>query len=214
MRRSSGRRSPRSFVSVAVRGGPTDTRDTRYSKRERGWREYSKKKRTQSLDERLSAATDGIAWRFDQADGAAVFELRFLFRGNLGGGITYLGAVSWSMATDDSFTRTLLIVIAAILLVPVVMMVAMMPMMGLWGWGHMWGGGAWNGSGGTWMWVLMSLIPLLVILGIGYLLYSAIRRSGTRQSDAAFEELRLAYARGDLSDEEFEERRERLQRDR
>ncbi|MFC7213472.1 SHOCT domain-containing protein [Saliphagus sp. GCM10025334] len=118
------------------------------------------------------------------------------------------------MATDDSFTRTLLIVIAAIVLVPVVMMVVMMPMMGLWGWGHMWGGGVWNGTGGTWMWALMFLVPVLVILGIGYLLYSAIRRSGTRQSDAAFEELRLAYARGDLSDEEFEERRERLQRDR
>ncbi|UTF54896.1 SHOCT domain-containing protein [Natronosalvus rutilus] len=117
------------------------------------------------------------------------------------------------MATDDSLTRTLLIVIAAILLVPVVMMVAMMPMMGLWGWGNMWGGGAWNGAGGTWMWILMSIVPLLVILGIGYLLYSAIRQSSTRQSDAAIEGLRSAYARGDLSDEEFEERRERLQRE-
>ncbi|PGF14047.1 hypothetical protein CP556_23565 [Natrinema sp. CBA1119] len=117
------------------------------------------------------------------------------------------------MATDDSLIRTLLIVIVAILLLPVLMMAITMPMMGVWGGGHMWDGGMWNGTGATWMWPLMSIIPLLVILGLGYLLYSAVRQSGGQRADPALEELRTAYARGDLTDEEFEERRERLRRE-
>lgn len=112
------------------------------------------------------------------------------------------------MATDDSLTRTLLIVIAAILLFPVLMMALAIPMMGVWGWGHMW-----DGTGATWMWIVMSVVPLLVILGIGYLLYSVVRQPDEERTDPALEELRAAYARGDLSDEEFEERRERLRRD-
>ncbi|WP_126664287.1 SHOCT domain-containing protein [Haloterrigena salifodinae] len=118
------------------------------------------------------------------------------------------------MATDESLIRTLLIVIAAILLIPALMMALVMPMMGVWGGGHMWNGGMWGGTGATWMWLLMSIVPLLVILGLGYLLYSAVRQSGSRRTDPALEELRTAYARGDLTDEEFEERRERLRRDR
>lgn len=118
------------------------------------------------------------------------------------------------MANDDSLVRTLLIVIAVILLLPFLMMALMMPLMGLWGWGHMWNGGMWNGTGTTWMWLIMSIVPLLVILGGGYLLYSTSRSSETRRTDPALEELRAAYARGDLSDEEFEERRERLERER
>ncbi|SEH15067.1 putative membrane protein [Natronorubrum sediminis] len=118
------------------------------------------------------------------------------------------------MATEDSLVRTIVIVVAAIVLVPMLMMALMMPMMGLWGGGHMWNGGMWDGTGTTWMWVIMSVIPLLVILGIGYLLYSVFRRSESRGTDPALEELRAAYARGDISDEEFEQRRERLERER
>ncbi|RKD89016.1 SHOCT domain-containing protein [Halopiger aswanensis] len=116
------------------------------------------------------------------------------------------------MATDDPLIRTLLLVIVAILLLPVLMMAFAMPMMGVWG-GHMWNGGAWGGTGATWMWVLMAAIPLLVVLGLGYLLYGAFRRSSGQRTDPALEELRAAYARGDLTDEEFERRRERLQRE-
>lgn len=115
------------------------------------------------------------------------------------------------MATDDSLIRTLLFVILAILLLPVLMMAFAMPLMGIWGGGHMWNGGAWGGTGATWMWVLMAAIPILVVLGLGYLLYGAIRRSSGQRTDPALEELRAAYARGDLTDEEFERRRERLQ---
>ncbi len=117
------------------------------------------------------------------------------------------------MATDDSLVRTILIVIALILLLPFLLMALMMPLMGLWGGGHMWNGGMWDGTGATWMWLIMSVLPILVILGIGYLLYSVLRRSEPRRTDPALEELRAAYARGDLSDEEFEQRRERLKQE-
>lgn len=116
------------------------------------------------------------------------------------------------MSTDDTLARTLLIIVAVVLLAPLLVMVFMMPMMGLWGGGHMWGGGMWDGSGATWAWLLMWLLPFLVVLGLGYLLYETIRRPGVRETDTALEELRIAYARGELSQEEFEERRERLER--
>lgn len=117
------------------------------------------------------------------------------------------------MSTDDSLVRTIVIVIAAILLLPLLMMALMMPFMGMWGAGHM-GDGMWNGAGGSWLWILTSLIPLVLIVGGGYLLYGALQGSDVGTEDAALEELRVAYARGELSDEEFEERRERLRRDR
>ncbi|ELY87338.1 hypothetical protein C483_18653 [Natrialba hulunbeirensis JCM 10989] len=119
------------------------------------------------------------------------------------------------MSTDDSLLRTIVIVIAVIVLLPLLMLVVALPMMGVWGGGHMWngGGGMWDSTGATWMWLLMSVVPLLVLLGIGYLLYSAVRHSGGTQQDAAIEELRIAYARGEISEDEFENRRKRLQRE-
>ena len=117
------------------------------------------------------------------------------------------------MATDDSHARTLLIVLAAIILLPVLLMALAMPMMGLWGGGHMWDGGMWNGTGATWMWLVTAVVPLVVLLGIGYLLYSVLSQPDEDRTDPALEELRAAYARGDLSDDEFETRRERLSRD-
>lgn len=56
---------------------------------------------------------------------------------------------------------------------------------------------------------------LLLLVGGGYLLYRSLRGNGDTDyfgtSDTALDELRLAYARGDLSEEEFEMRRKRLQ---
>lgn len=118
------------------------------------------------------------------------------------------------MVSTDTFLRTVLIIIAAILLVPLVMMVIMMPLMGVWGWGHIWNGAMWNGTGMGWMWLVMWVIVVAIVGGLGYLIYRAIRRHPGQETDAALEELRMAYARGDLSDEEFEERRERLQQKR
>jgi putative membrane protein len=116
------------------------------------------------------------------------------------------------MSTDDSLVRTVLILIAVILLLPLFMMIMAMPLMGMWGGGHMWDSGTWNGTGATWMWFLMSIVPVAIVLAVGYLLYRLIGQPATRQSDPALEELRTAYARGEISDEEFEERRKRLER--
>ncbi|WP_425493682.1 SHOCT domain-containing protein [Natronocalculus amylovorans] len=117
------------------------------------------------------------------------------------------------MDSDDTLLRTLLIVIAVILLIPFLMMVFMMPMVGVWGGGHMWNSGMWDGTGATWMWFLMWLVPLAVLLGIGYLLYRVVHRSTDQETDPALEQLRLSYAQGKLSDEEYEERLNRLDRD-
>lgn len=114
------------------------------------------------------------------------------------------------MTADDSIVRTLLIVIVAILLLPILAMAIMMPLMGMWG-GHMWNG-TWTSGG--WMWIVMSIIPLLILLGIGYLLYGVVRGPSEHRTDPAIEELRSAYARGDLTEEEFQKRREQLEQDR
>ena len=121
------------------------------------------------------------------------------------------------MSSNDALVRTLLIVVALIVLLPFLLMALLLPFMGMWGGGHMWNGGTWNGAwGGTgaaWMWLLMWVVILAVVVGLGYLLYRAIGRSTGPETDPALEELRVAYARGELSDEEFEERRARLRRE-
>lgn len=117
------------------------------------------------------------------------------------------------MTTEDTLLRTLLVVALVVLIAPFLVMVLVMPVMGLWGWGHMWNGGAWAGAGSTWMWLLMWLVFLTIVGGVGYLLYGLTSRPAGRETDPALEELRTAYARGELSDEEFEQRRERLRRE-
>lgn len=114
------------------------------------------------------------------------------------------------MTTDNSLGRTILLVAVALVfvavLVPLLMMLLAMPMMGF-------GMGFWNGTMGvTWPWLLAWLVHLGLFLAIGYVLYRALRGSTGRETDPALEELRSAYARGDLSSEEFEERRQRLER--
>jgi putative membrane protein len=81
------------------------------------------------------------------------------------------------------------------------------------GWGT-WGGGGATAAPG---WVLLAsllsrLFVVAAVVGVGYLLYRAIAGNADERDDA-LAELRLAYARGDLSDEEFERRRERLRRE-
>lgn len=88
------------------------------------------------------------------------------------------------------------------------MMAFMMPMIGMMG--GMWSDGAtmmsplWN--------IAMMLLFLVVLTGIGYLIYRAITRGLVSNVNPALEELRLSYARGELSQEEFEQRKEDLQR--
>lgn len=112
--------------------------------------------------------------------------------------------------TQTDTTRTILLVVLAVLAIPVVMMLVMMPMMGAVGWSHM-HGGMWDGSSGWAAMMGLMVLPLLIIIGIGYLLYQSLGTEGDGRSDEAIEELRRAYARGEISDEEFENRRTRLQ---
>lgn len=85
------------------------------------------------------------------------------------------------------------------------------------GYGGMMGGSGGLGTG----WIAIGLITqvgfFLVLLGGAYLLYRAFvtnegaDRVGTE--DGALAELRVGYARGDVSDEEFVTRRENLRRE-
>lgn len=105
----------------------------------------------------------------------------------------------------DSLLRIVLLVLLAILLFPLVMMLVMLPVMGIFGWGHM----SWNG-GGTWWVFLMMILPLVVLAGLLYVGYRYVGGATRQRQDTAMAELRRAYARGELSDEEFERRREKL----
>lgn len=121
-----------------------------------------------------------------------------------------LAVVVFSMTTasqNDSWLRLILVILAIILLAPMLMMVFAFPIMGGWMMGPGYGGQI-----SVWGWGMM-LVPLLFVLGLGYILYRALTRENSG-NDAALEELRMAYARGDISEEEFESRREQLQSER
>lgn len=118
--------------------------------------------------------------------------------------------------TDNARLVTiLLVIVGAFVIFPMfVMGFGMMgfgPMMG-----GMWGGGTWeHGTIPGWMLVVdivMQLLFLGAIVGGGYLVHRAVAGSAD-ESDQALEELRLAYARGELTDEESEQRRAALERD-
>lgn len=119
--------------------------------------------------------------------------------------------------TNRQLVTLVLVLLGAVLLVPLLVggVMGFGPgMHGMWD-GGMWDGGMWGaGQPSGWMilvGVVVRLLGLAVVGGVGYLLYRAL--TGGEESDQALEELRLAYARGDLSDEEYERRHERLQRD-
>ncbi|THE63997.1 SHOCT domain-containing protein [Salinadaptatus halalkaliphilus] len=116
------------------------------------------------------------------------------------------------MTQTDSLTRTILLVLLGLFAIPLVMMLVMMPAMGAFGWSHM-GGWMWDSPGGWVAMILMMAIPLLIVIGIGYLIYQSLGTETTEQTDEALEQLRRVYARGEISDEEFERRRKKLQRD-
>jgi putative membrane protein len=114
--------------------------------------------------------------------------------------------------TDDA-VRAIVLVLAVIMLAPLVMMAVFMPfgMMGGIGFGGMWDwhGGTAPVAGMAVMW----LVTLLILGAVGYFLYSWLADEGTSERDEALEELRLAYARGDLTEDEFEKRRDALEED-
>lgn len=111
------------------------------------------------------------------------------------------------MATSqDSLLRVLLVVLAVLILLPVVTMGMAMPMMGMW-----FGGGPGMGFSSITSLVVWLLV-LALLVGLGFLLYRSLS-GGITSGDPALEELRIAYARGEVSEEEYETRRERLRRE-
>lgn len=112
-------------------------------------------------------------------------------------------------STDRTLVRLVLLVLAVLVLAPLLAMSLAAPMMGTMGhWGT---DGGMVGVAPWW-----GLVWLAVLALVGYAVYRALVRPGTASADtdAAVEELRLAYARGDLTDEEFESRRAVLAGDR
>lgn len=107
--------------------------------------------------------------------------------------------------TSDETLRIVLIFLGGLLAIPLIMMTLAVPMMG----GHMWNGGMWDQPESVSAWVLVWGAILLILLMGGYLLLKGSRNEAG-QSDQAIEELRIAYAKGELTDEEFESRQERL----
>ena len=117
--------------------------------------------------------------------------------------------MSSSSSDQLDATTIVLLVLVVIILLPLITMG--FGFGGMMGYGGMMG---WDGTTSSWwplVGLLVQLVFLLAVLGGGYLLF---RRTADSQSshDPAMDELRTAYARGELSDEEFEARRERLER--
>lgn len=77
--------------------------------------------------------------------------------------------------------------------------------------------GMWGASGaGGWMLVVgigMQLLVAAVVVGTIYFAYRTMTAEET-SSDPAVAELRAAYARGDMSEEEYERRRAKLDSER
>lgn len=114
--------------------------------------------------------------------------------------------------TDRQLVWLALTIVAVLVVVPAFPMgFGMMgpgPMMGGTWSGGMWGAGGASGwmLGGVVMWLF---IPVLVV-GVVYLGYRAVT-TRDEATDPALEELRAVYARGEVSDEEYERRRTRLE---
>lgn len=113
------------------------------------------------------------------------------------------------MSSSNQLDTTTLILLLLGILIVLPLLTMGMGFGGMMGYGGMMG---WNETTGGW-WPLIGLfVPLvflLVLLGGGYLLF---QRATANHPNPAMEELRKAYARGDLTDEEFETRRDRLKR--
>jgi putative membrane protein len=119
------------------------------------------------------------------------------------------------VASDGLDARTLvLLLVAAVILLPLLTVGLGGGTMGGGMMGGMRGSHMWSDGGVPGWWLLASLLgralTLLVVLGVGYLVYRALTESGAG-TDAAMDELRLAYARGDIDDEEYERRRQTLE---
>ena len=114
------------------------------------------------------------------------------------------------MTAHESTLRTAMLVVLLLFAIPMLMMIVMMPVMAVVGWEvHT----DWHGSGSTWAWAAMMVVPVLLVFGLGYLFYRTVSADNQQKTESVLEELRIAYARGELTDEEFETRHNRLRGD-
>ncbi|MFW6003756.1 MAG: SHOCT domain-containing protein [Halanaeroarchaeum sp.] len=113
-------------------------------------------------------------------------------------------------ANDLDATTIVLLILGVIILLPLLMMTI--------GFGGMMGYGGMTGQFGTTTgWVplagfLVMLLFFVLVIGGGVLLLQGTS-GDARVHDTAIQELRKAYARGDLSEEEFDRRRQKLERE-
>ena len=109
----------------------------------------------------------------------------------------------------NNLVLLVIVLVVGLVFVPLLGMAVMMPMMGTMGW--MWGGSGMAGSGWSPLITLGgSLIWLGVVALLAYAAYRVAAGRGGDGRDPAIAELRRAYARGELTDEEYETRRTRL----
>lgn len=106
--------------------------------------------------------------------------------------------MSTQILRSSTLIQGILLVLPVLLLVPSFLMMLMMPMMDGMAMSPIWGIG-------------MMMLFLLVVSGIGYALYRAFTSEKTTPHNPALAELRIAYARGELTQEEFDQRREDLE---
>lgn len=109
------------------------------------------------------------------------------------------------MTGNDLEVETISTILATLLAIPLVIMGVLMPLIVLVKGGQMMG--AVGGLG-----MVVPIVPLTILVALAYILYTYSGGSdeGRQKTGSSLEELRSAYARGDLSDEEFENRRDRL----
>lgn len=109
------------------------------------------------------------------------------------------------MTSNDYGVETITTVLAALLVIALVFIGVMMPLMMIVKGGHTMGGVAGVG-------MVMPIVPLVLLGILAYTLYtySGGSEEDGQTADSSLEELRLAYARGEQSDEEFDNRRNRL----
>lgn len=106
-----------------------------------------------------------------------------------------------SQSSDsDSLVKIVLVIAAVVVLGPMLLMLLMLPLAG----GMMMG--VPRAGGFALVGLLMTLVVPLVLIVAGVILY----RQWRDREDDALRELRMAFARGDIDREEFEERRAAL----
>lgn len=108
-------------------------------------------------------------------------------------------------ADMDTVVRSIVILVAVFVLLPMIVGAVAMSVFGLFGaglFGHMM----------PMYGAVMLLVWVLVIFGVAYVLYQALLDTRSKRSgDTALKELRVAFARGEIDEDEFESRRERLE---